>query len=88
MHKAITILGNACMCLGLLSAILCAIPGMLFPAIGSGFLGFVTTSVYIGLNTRYQVNQKKLNPGMIGLLLNSIPLLFVLALQLYIRFNK
>ncbi|MBI2271965.1 MAG: hypothetical protein HYU69_16620 [Bacteroidetes bacterium] len=78
MVKTINILGNISIIIGLIAAILCAVPFGIFYAITTGFVGFLCTTVYIGLNTRHQVNTKKLNPGIIALLLNSVPLLYIL----------
>lgn len=78
MTKTINILGIISVVIGIVAAVLCAIPMGLFYAITTGFVGFMCSTIYIGLNTRHQVNTKKLNPGIIALLLNSVPLFYVL----------
>jgi len=78
MTKTVNILGIISIIIGLAAAILCIIPYGIFYAIPTGFAGFVCTTVYIGLNMRHQVNTKKLNPGIIALLLNSVPLIYIL----------
>jgi Na+/H+ antiporter NhaC len=78
MVKTINILGTVSVIIGLAASVLCAIPFGIFYAIPVGFAGFLCTTVYIALNTRHQVNTKKINPGIIALLLNSVPLLYIL----------
>lgn len=78
MVKTINILGSVSIIIGLVAAVLCAVPFGIFYAITTGFAGFLCTTIYIGLNTRHQVNTKKLNPGIIALLLNSVPLFYIL----------
>jgi hypothetical protein len=50
-------------------------------ALFSGLLGFMTSSVYIILNLRFQVNTRKMTPGLIGLFLSSLPVLYILILK-------
>ena len=78
MIKATNFLGIISLIVGAAAALLCAIPFGLFYAITTGFVGFLCSTIYIGLNTRYQVNTKKMNPGIVALLLNSVPLFYVL----------
>lgn len=54
-------------------------------AVVAGFLGFLFSSVYIFLNARYSVNTKTFNPGTIGLLLSSVPVIFFIIIVLSSR---
>lgn len=78
MVKAVNVLGIISVIVGLAAALLCAVPLGFFYAVPTGFVGFVLTTIYIGLNTRHEVNKKKLNPGIVALLLNSVPLIYIL----------
>ena len=49
-------------------------------AVISGFLGFMCSSLYVLFNARYQVSKKTFNPGLVGMLLSSIPLIFFFIL--------
>lgn len=52
------------------------------PCVIAGFLGFLFSSLYVLLNSRYQVNKSKLTPGLAGLVLSSVPIIFFLVLML------
>lgn len=53
---------------------------MYYPPIGmiSALVGFILSSIYVGLVTRHDVKVGFFNPGYIGLLLSSTPLLLTL----------
>ncbi|OFY82489.1 MAG: hypothetical protein A3F72_00240 [Bacteroidetes bacterium RIFCSPLOWO2_12_FULL_35_15] len=88
MKKTVTILGTISVVLGITSALLCLLPnkGILF-AIMVGFLGLLVSNIYIFLNTRHQINKKLFSPGLIGLLLSSTPVLFILFFILKQKFG-
>lgn len=87
MIKLINILGVIAIIIGLIAGILCVFTGGVFYAIPVGLIGFITTTIYIGLNMRHQVNTQKLNPGIYALLLNSIPLIYMLIGILVVKFK-
>lgn len=88
MKKTVTLLGTISVVLGTISALLCLLPnkGILF-AIIVGFFGMLFSNIYIFLNTRHQINQKTFTPGLIGLLLSSTPVLFILFFILKQKFG-
>ena len=79
MKKTVTVLGTISMILGIVAALLCLFPnkGILY-AIIVGFFGLISSNIYIFLNTRHEINKKTITPGLIGLLLSSTPVLFIL----------
>ena len=44
--------------------------------------GFLSSSAYVLFSTRYQLQQKGFNPGIIGMLLNSTPFAIFIYMQL------
>jgi hypothetical protein len=83
MHKTINIIGILAICFGLIASLFAFIQ-LYWPliAVVSGFLGFISSSIYVFLNARHQVNTKTFNPGMIGMLLSSVPVIFFFFLVL------
>jgi hypothetical protein len=89
LKKKLTVLGYICVGLGILAALLCVIPLSfgVFYAILAGFLGMVTSSVYVFIDTRNEVNQKKFTAGVLGMILSSIPILFMLTIMIMSKMN-
>jgi len=88
-EKKIKNFGRAAIGLGLLASLLCLLTTIyfsaLFLAMLAGFAGFICTNIYIVLNNKHVVNKEKINPGIIGLLLNSIPMLFVFIILYFLK---
>lgn len=86
LKKRLKLLGIASIILGGLAALLCVstIQG-LFYAIPIGFLGMVCSGIYVFIDTRNEINTKKITPGIIGMILSSIPILFILIMIIFIR---
>lgn len=80
MQNKIKILGVVAVSLGALSALLCIVPYGLFLSLPAGFLGMLTSTAYVYYDTKYQISTKKLTPGLIGIVLSSIPIIIVLAI--------
>jgi len=90
MEKKLKILGYASIILGTAAALLCVIPvpfAVMF-AVLSGFFGLIFSSIYIFIDTRNEVNTKKFTPGIIGMILSSIPILFMLAIIIMSKINR
>lgn len=87
MQNKIKILGVVAVSLGVLSALLCIVPYGLFLSLPAGFLGMLTSTAYVYYDTKYQISTKKLTPGLIGIVLSSIPIIIVLAIIIMSR-NK
>lgn len=81
MARKVRILGILAMAFGLIACIftftLWAGPVKLsvFISVVSGFLGFLFSTIYTLLNTKHEVNKHPFNPGIIGLLLSSTPII-------------
>jgi H+/Cl- antiporter ClcA len=87
MEKTTKLIGHLALILGIASAsltgffLLKPIPFAIFLAILCGLFGFITSSAYVMLNLRYQVNEKKLTPGLLGLFLSSAPVVYILLIK-------
>jgi len=80
MNKNLQILGVAAVCLGFLSAVLCFLPYGLFLSLPTGFLGMISSTIYVYYDTKHQINTKKITPGIIGIILSSIPIISILII--------
>jgi uncharacterized membrane protein HdeD (DUF308 family) len=89
LQKKIKLLGIASIIIGCITTLLCVttIQG-LFYAIPFGFVGMICSGVYVFIDTRNEINKKKITPGIIGLILSSTPVLFMLSLMIMHRFNS
>jgi hypothetical protein len=90
MEKRLKILGFVSISLGILAALLCItpIPFAVIFAVLSGFFGLVFSSIYIFIDTKNEINTKKFTPGIIGMILSSIPILFMLAIIILSKINR
>lgn len=79
MQKYVPLLGWGGLFFGVLTAIF-AWPSLslLFFALFTMFPGFLLSSLYIMFSTRYEMETPRVNPGYLGLLLNSAPLIMFL----------
>lgn len=82
MEKRLKIIGYISLTLGVLAALLCItpVPFGVFYAMLAGFLGLIVSSIYIFIDTRNEINTKKITPGVIGMMLSSIPVLFMVTI--------
>jgi hypothetical protein len=87
MQKQIKILGIASLTLGVLSAIIWMLPYGLMLALPIGFLGMIISTIYVYMDTKYEINTKKITPGIIGIILCSIPIIIVLIIIIMSRFK-
>jgi hypothetical protein len=82
MQKLTPIVGWIGFALGIVAAIAAPLPGWGTPVSFMCMLpGFLCCSVYILYSTRYQIPTKWINPGYVGMLLNSAPLLLLFYFQ-------
>lgn len=80
MNKKMKILGVVAVCLGFLSAVMVFLPYGLFLSLPTGFLGMVTSTVYLYYDTKHQVSTSKISPGVIGIFLSSLPIITILII--------
>ncbi|HEX8514598.1 MAG TPA: hypothetical protein VF868_00260 [Bacteroidia bacterium] len=90
MEKKLNIIGYICVGFGILAALLCVIPVAfgVFYAVFAGFLGMVSSSVYVFIDTKHEISKKRLTPGVYGMILSSIPILFMLAIVVIAKLNQ
>lgn len=87
MQKQIKLLGIASLTLGVISAIIWMLPYGLMLALPIGFLGMVVSTIYVYIDTKYELTTKKITPGIIGIILSSIPIIIVLIIIIMSRFK-
>ena len=81
MQQKLKILGIASIGIGIISAtlILFGIKG-LFLSLPVGFSGMVCSCIYIFIDTKYSINKNKFTAGVLGVILNSIPIVLIMVL--------
>jgi len=85
MQKLTPLFGWIGIALGIVTAIAAPLPGWGTPIAFFCMLpGFLFSSVYVLFSTRYQIKPKWINPGYVGMLLNSTPLIMLF----YFQFTK
>jgi hypothetical protein len=78
LEKKLKILGYISLGMGMIAALICFLPLGIFYAMPIGFFGLLISSAYIYIDTKNQVNTKKVTPGIIGMVLSSLPVIFML----------
>ncbi len=79
MQQKIKLLGIVSLILGALAALLCLFPSGIIVALPIGFLGLICSSIYVFIDTRDEINTSKITPGIISMVLSSIPVLLILT---------
>lgn len=83
MKKLTPIFGWIGFAIGIVVAVAAPLPGWGTPIAFIGMLpGFLLSSIYILFSTRYEIQAKWINPGYVGMLLNSTPLLMLIYFQI------
>jgi hypothetical protein len=81
-QKVLKVLGILSLVFGGIAALLCIAPlgikGMFFAVI-IGFFGMMSSTAYIFIDFRYQLSEQKLSPGVIGILLSSLPVVIIIV---------
>jgi hypothetical protein len=77
MKKITPTIGWIGLALGIIVAVSAPLPGYgIFIALFGMLPGFICSSIYVLFSTRYQLPHPKwINPGLVGMLLNSTPLI-------------
>jgi hypothetical protein len=88
MQQQIKGLGIIAIVLGSAAALLCLFPKQLIIALPIGFMGMICSGVYVFIDTRNEINKKKITPGIIGMLLSSMPVLLILIFIILSRFKN
>lgn len=88
LHQKTRILGIAAVSVGILSALLCVVPYGFTIGLLTGFIGMILSSIYIFVDTRNEINTRRFTPGVLGMLLNSVPVLFVIVIILYNKLGR
>jgi hypothetical protein len=94
LNSKIKFLGNIALGLGSIATLLCvasfffAFPLGLLLSLPVGFIGMICSCIYVFKDTQNQINTKKITAGVIGVFLNSIPILVILTLMIVSRFKN
>jgi hypothetical protein len=88
MEKKLKVLGIVSVTIGIVAALLCVVPpyGVLL-ALPVGFIGMICSSVYIFLDMKHNIGTKKFTAGVMGVILNSLPILFVLIVVIMTHYQ-
>ena len=78
MERQLKILGIVCLVLGTLATLFCVMPYGTFYAIPVGFFGMISSTIYVYLDTKHNVNRRRFTAGIAGMVLSSVPILLVL----------
>ena len=87
MQKKLNVLGVVAIVIGCVAGLLCIVPHGFFIAIPVGFIGMICSGIYVFVDTRHEINTKKITPGIIGMGLSSLPVLFMLIFMILKFFN-
>lgn len=83
LQKITPYLGWAGFFIGLATAAFALLPGAYqFYAVFTMLPGFLLSSFYVLMSTRYKITSRFFNPGYLGMALNSIPLILILYFTL------
>jgi len=90
LEKKIKLLGISSLIIGTLTALISIYPspGSLLIALPLGFIGMLCSSAYVYIDTTHSINSKKITPGIIGIVLNSAPVLIILIFIIYNFLNR
>jgi hypothetical protein len=78
-------LGIVSILVGVTTTILCFFSLKL--ALPLSILGMMASGIYVFIDTKNQVNNTTITPGIIGMILSSVPVLFVLFMIAYQYFK-
>jgi hypothetical protein len=81
MENNLKTLGIVCIILGIATVAVCFFS--LFLALPIGFLGMICSSIYVYIDTKNEINTSGFTKGIIGMVLSSSPVLFILILIVY-----
>ncbi len=87
MQKNLKTLGIVSISIGCVAAILCVVPGAFIFAIPVGFIGMLSSGIYVFIDTRHEINTNRVTAGIIGMGLSSMPILFMLAILILKSLN-
>ena len=81
MEKKLKLIGRLSVAMGIITALLCISPiaGAPIFALPVGFIGMISSCIYIFIDTQNEINSKKITLGIIGLLLSSTPVLLIIT---------
>lgn len=74
--------------MGIVAGLLCITPRGLFFAIPLGFVGMICSGIYVYIDTKNELNKKNITLGIIGMALNSLPVLFILSFLIMNHLRK
>ncbi len=87
MQKKLKLLGILSVILGAAAALACLFPSGIIVALPIGFVGMICSGIYIFIDTRDEINTNKITPGIVSMVLSSIPVLLILTFIIINRFK-
>ncbi len=80
MYKLFKYGGFGSIVLGLMASLTCIVPSTMFYGLIASFMGFILSIISIFVNTRFEYSKKKWIPAYFGMLLSSVPVLYLLII--------
>jgi hypothetical protein len=77
LYKTLKIFGFLSIVFGVIASLLCLFPMGIFFAVFAGFLGMIFSTTYIFIDFRYQISTQRFTPGLIGIILSSVPVVLI-----------
>ena len=88
MKRNLKILGSVSIVLGCVASFLCLFPEYIFFAVIAGFLGMLTSTIYVFIDYKYDLSRKKFTPGVIGIILSSVPIVLIVLFNFITHFKN
>lgn len=85
MYSGVKALGIACITVGAITTLLSYFS--LKYAMPLSIVGILMSGVYVFIDTKNQIHKSAITPGILGMILSSIPVLFVLVIIMYQYFK-
>lgn len=88
MEQKLKLVGIIALVLGISATALCVFSFGIMYALLAGTIGMLISGVYVGIDTKYEINKNKITIGIISMFLSSVPILFLLAVIILSKINS
>ena len=88
MEQKLKLIGIISLVLGITATALCFLSFGIMYALLAGTIGMLISGVYVGIDTKYEINKNKITIGIISMFLSSVPILFLLAVIILSKINS
>ncbi len=88
MESKLKLIGYVAFILGVTATVLSLFSFGIIYALLTGAIGMLVSIVYVGIDTKYAINKKRITIGIISMLLSSVPILFLLVVIILSKINS